>query len=93
VGLIGHTKSDATETIANLVEDAEALYEASIAGAEQLSPDNVLRLLKDRGVDVVEWRDWEVLDAHERALGEPHGRERIKVVPREEMIDIALGRH
>lgn len=92
VGLIGHTKSDASETIANLVEDADALYEASIAGPEQLSPDNILRLLKDRGVDVIEWRNWEVLDAHERALGEPQGRERIKVVPRDEMINIALGR-
>jgi ferredoxin--NADP+ reductase len=92
VGLIGHTKSDASETIANLVEDADALYEASIAGPEQLSPDNILRLLKERGVDVVEWRDWEVLDAHERALGEPQGRERVKVVPRDEMINIALGR-
>ncbi|MDF2846449.1 MAG: pyridine nucleotide-disulfide oxidoreductase, partial [Oerskovia sp.] len=26
---------------------------------------------------------------HERTLGEPHGRERIKVVPREDMIRIA----
>ncbi|WP_084077326.1 FAD-dependent oxidoreductase [Demequina sp. NBRC 110057] len=93
VGLIGHTKSDAQETIANLVEDAERLYAESKAGAEQLSPDNVLHLLKERGVDVVQWHDWEVLDAHERALGEADGRERIKVVPRDEMTDIALKRH
>ncbi len=92
VGLIGHTKSDAQETIANLVEDADALFAGSQAGAEQLSPDNVLTLLKSRGVPVVEWHDWEVLDAHERALGEAEGRERIKVVPREEMTDIALKR-
>ncbi len=45
-----------------------------------------------RGVPVVEWHDWEVLDAHELALGEAEGRERIKVVPREEMTDIALKR-
>jgi ferredoxin--NADP+ reductase len=92
VGLIGHTKSDASETIANLVADAQALEAASIAGAEQLSPDNILRLLKERGVDVIEWRDWEVLDAHERALGEAQSRERIKVVPRDEMVNIALRR-
>ena len=35
---------------------------------------------------------WELLDAHERALGEAEGRERIKVVPRDEMVGIALGR-
>ncbi|WP_062383720.1 FAD-dependent oxidoreductase [Demequina iriomotensis] len=92
VGLIGHTKSDASETIANLVEDAPSLYAETKATPAQLSPDNVLRLLKSRGVPVVQWADWEILDAHERAVGEPHGRERIKVVPREEMTEIALSR-
>ncbi len=92
VGLIGHTKSDATETVANLVEDAAALYAGTHASAEQLSPDNILRLLKDRGVPVVQWADWQLLDAHERGLGEAQGRERVKVVPRDEMTDIALGR-
>jgi len=92
VGLIGSTKSDAAETINNLVEDAEALFAASQAGPEQLSPDNILRLLKDRGVPVVEWDDWQVLNSHEKALGEAQGRERVKVVPREEMTDVALGR-
>lgn len=92
VGLIGHTKSDATETIAHLVEDVDELYAKTQATPEQLSPDNVMRLLKERGVDVIQWHDWEVLDAHERALGEADGRERIKVVPREEMVDISLKR-
>jgi ferredoxin--NADP+ reductase len=92
VGLIGSTKSDAAETIENLVADAESLFAASQAGPEQLSPDKVLTLLKSRGVPVVPWKDWEVLDAHERATGEAEERERIKVVPREEMTDIALGR-
>ncbi len=92
VGLIGSTKSDAQETIENLVADADALYAQSQAGAEQLSPDNVLNLLKSRGVPVVEWHDWEVLDEHERLLGENEGRERVKVVPREEMTDIAKKR-
>ncbi len=92
VGLIGHTKSDATETINHLVDDAAQLYQDSTAGAEQLSPDNLLAKLKERGVPVIEWADWEVLDAHERQLGEESGRERVKVVPREEMTDIALKR-
>ena len=92
VGLIGHTKSDAAETVSHIVEDIEALYTETRAGAEQLSPDNVLRLLKDRGVPVIQWRDWEVLDAHERSNGEAAGRERVKVVPREDMTDIALSR-
>lgn len=44
-------------------------------------------------MDVVEWHDFALLDEHERSLGEPHGRERIKVVPREEMIAVAKKRH
>jgi ferredoxin--NADP+ reductase len=92
VGLIGHTKSDAQETIGHIVEDAEALVASSAAQAVALSPDNLLTLLKDRGVPVVQWEDWEVLDAHEVALGESQGRERIKVVPRDEMTNVALRR-
>ena len=92
VGLIGSTKSDAAETIAHLVEDAPQLYANTLASPEQLSPDNFLRLLRERGVSVVQWRDWEALDAHEQSLGEAAGRERIKVVPREEMTEVALKR-
>jgi ferredoxin--NADP+ reductase len=92
VGLIGHTKSDAQETIGHVVDDAEGLIAASRAEPVSLSPANLLTLLRDRGVRVVRWEDWEVLDAHERALGEPQGRERIKVVPRDEMTKVALRR-
>lgn len=55
-------------------------------------PQAVLDFLEQRGVEVVDWSGWELLDAHEQQLGEPHGRERIKVVPREEMLATALGR-
>ena len=92
VGLIGHTKSDAQETVEHIVEDAEALMAASAAEPEALSPDKLLTLLRERDVPVVQWEDWEVLDAHEVALGEAQGRERVKVVPREEMTDVALRR-
>jgi len=92
VGLIGSTKSDAAETIANLVADSDALFAGTQASPEQLSPDNVFQLLKSRNVPVVQWKDWEVLDSHEQALGEAQSRERVKVVPREEMTDVALGR-
>jgi ferredoxin--NADP+ reductase len=41
-------------------------------------------------VQAIQWAGWELLDAYERSLGEPHGRERVKVVPREEMVRVAL---
>ena len=81
VGLIGHTKSDASETVRHLVADA-----ASLTPAPDADPQQVLDFLRGKGVDVLTWNDWEALDAYERALGEPHGRERVKVVSREEMV-------
>ena len=85
VGLIGHTKSDASETISCLLEDAATLPSAGVR-----EPDALLRHLYDAGVELTIWDDWERLDAHEIALGEAAGRTRIKVVSREEMI--AVGR-
>ncbi|GAA2719961.1 FAD-dependent oxidoreductase [Cellulomonas aerilata] len=95
VGLIGHTKSDATETIRHLVEDVvagDSEQGPSVRTAVETEPDAVTEFLRSRAVPVVEWSDWELLDAHERALGEAAGRERIKVVPRDEMTLIARAR-
>lgn len=86
VGLIGHTKSDAAETIAHLREDAPRLPKAA-----DRDPRSIDELLASRGVRVVDWAGWLRLDGHERALGEVVGRERIKVVPRDEMLGIGLG--
>ena len=86
VGLIGHTKSDATETIRHLVEDVDTLERAQLR-----APEDVTALLDERGVGHVEWSGWMLLDGYEQSLGEPHGRTRIKVVPRAEMLAIARG--
>lgn len=86
VGLIGHTKSDATETIKHLVSDVDALDRAP-----ERDPAAVTDHLAAKGVGHVEWTGWMVLDAWEQQLGAPHGRERIKVVPREEMLAIIRG--
>ncbi|WP_235734885.1 hypothetical protein [Nocardioides alcanivorans] len=84
VGLIGHTKSDAAETIRSLLDDLDG-----IPVPESPARESILEHLAARGVDVVTHEDWLRLDAHELALGESGGRERIKVVPREEMIRAA----
>jgi ferredoxin--NADP+ reductase len=86
VGLIGHTKGDALETINNLLADSDNLRKA-----EAPDRDGVLQLLDERGVEYTTWEGWNRLDAHEKSLGEAAGRERIKVVPREEMVSIARG--
>ncbi|SDC16253.1 FAD-dependent oxidoreductase [Nocardioides lianchengensis] len=86
VGLIGHTKSDAAETVASLLADLDTLRTA-----ETTDPAAILEHLAERGVEVIGWDGWERLDAHEVALGEAAGRERIKVVPRDEMLRAARG--
>jgi len=91
VGLIGHTKSDASETIRHLGEDVAEAGDAFYTATDR-DPSAVTDFLAGRGVDVVQWSGWELLDAYEKELGQPHGRERVKVVPREEMVHVALGR-
>ena len=86
VGLIGHTKGDALETIANVVAD-----QGSLAAPESPEPAAVTDFLTERGVEYTDWNGWRVLDTHERSLGEPQGRERVKVVSREEMLKVSLG--
>jgi ferredoxin--NADP+ reductase len=84
VGLIGHTKSDAKETIEHLLADLD-----SIPVPEAGAADAIVEHLESRGVEFTTEAGWALLDAHELSLGESSGRERIKVVPREEMIRIS----
>ncbi|WP_433593503.1 FAD-dependent oxidoreductase [Nocardia sp. CA-145437] len=81
VGLIGHTKGDANETVACLLDDA-----AELASATDSDPDAVVEWLTAKGIPFTTWAGWYRLDAHERALGEPLGRERVKVVERADML-------
>ena len=82
IGLIGHTKSDAAETVTSLLADLPGIAPAEIA-----DPEAILAHLSGRGVDYTTWAEWERLDAHEIELGLAQGRERVKVVPREDMIN------
>ncbi len=84
VGLIGATKSDAMETIRHLVNDQANWW--SPAEPQEAA---VVELLRERGVEYTDLDGWHALDTHERELGAAEGRERIKVVPRDEMVAIS----
>ncbi|MFT4211667.1 MAG: FAD-dependent oxidoreductase [Microbacterium sp.] len=86
VGLIGHTKSDAMETIQHLINDQGSWWRP-----EDSSPESIPALLASRGVAWTDLDGWHRLDQHEIALGAPHERARIKVVPRDEMVRISRG--
>jgi len=84
VGLIGHTKGDAAETVRSLLADA-----GTLAQPVRPEPDEILDFLAQRGVPYTTWDGWGLLDAHEQSLGVPEGRERVKVVEREEMLRVS----
>jgi ferredoxin--NADP+ reductase len=84
VGLIGHTKSDAAETVANLLADVPGLDRAP-----QRDPQAVHALFEAKKLPVTDFEGWTRLDAHERSLGEPVTRERIKLHSRHEMTRVA----
>ena len=96
VGLIGHTKGDALETIGFLLEDR-----LNLPGAQEPSEAAVTDLLEQRSVEYTTWEGWLKLDAHELQLGADFAssdpthtglvRERIKVVPRADMVAVSRG--
>jgi ferredoxin--NADP+ reductase len=76
-GVIGTNKKDAADTVSKILADAEAgaLNEPT---AEPVVPEGA-----------VTWDEWRAIDAHETALGEPHGRPRVKLVRVEHMHEAA----
>ncbi len=86
VGLIGHTKSDAMETISHLINDQGSWWDPA-----DPSPEAIPALLAERGVAWTDLDGWHRLDEHEVALGAPHERARIKVVDRDEMVRVSRG--
>ncbi|MFE4257693.1 FAD-dependent oxidoreductase [Streptomyces sp. NPDC056883] len=83
IGLIGHTKGDANETVASLLADHAAGNLLTPAAPE---PEAVETFLGQKEVRFTTWEGWYKLDAAEKALGEPQGRERVKLVEREDML-------
>ncbi|MEU3299088.1 FAD-dependent oxidoreductase [Streptomyces sp. NPDC006678] len=83
VGLIGHTKGDANETVASLLDDhgSGRLHTPSAP-----DPEAVVAFLDRTNVRYTTWQGWYRLDEAERALGAAEDRERVKIVDREGML-------
>lgn len=86
VGLIGHTKADAIETIAHVIADRATWWKPDMP-----EEDAITATLKERNVDFIAWDNWRLIDAAEKALGVASGRERVKLFDRSEMLDISKG--
>jgi ferredoxin--NADP+ reductase len=88
-GVIGTNKRDAQETVTNLLED---LAEGRLPEPADPDPDGVDALVSQRAPEAVRYDGWELIDAAEKAAGEPLGRPRVKLTRIDEMVDVALGR-
>ena len=80
VGLIGHTKSDAAETVGHLLE-------LTTETAPQRSDEAVDAFFAERGANVFTHEHWLKLNEHEIALGEAQERLRVMVPTREGWLD------
>jgi ferredoxin--NADP+ reductase len=88
-GVIGTNKKDANDTVARLLED--------LGGGRLLAPaaigDAALdAFIRARAPNLVDYAGWARIDRHERKLGEPHGRPRIKLTRVQEMLAAAKRR-
>ncbi len=85
-GVIGTNKKCAADTVARVLEDLGRgrLDEPSAPDGEAIEA-----WLHGRVPGLVTWHGWQAIDAHERALGAPQGRPRVKLVRIAEMQGLA----
>jgi ferredoxin--NADP+ reductase len=89
VGVIGTNKKDAADTVKRILEDVEA--GALNRPRESADPEAVSEWLAEHVPGAVRWDGWVKIDEHERSVGEPLGRPRVKLIGIEEMVTIAGG--
>ena len=90
VGLIGSTKSDALETVGNILEDwARAAQAGQFTAKDRAGsadkPGSIRQLLASRGISPLDYDAWHRIDACEKAEGAKAGRDRIKITDAEVM--------
>ncbi len=87
-GVIGTNKKDAADTVARIVDDAQA----GALAADRPDADAVDAFVRERVPGVVSWEGWRLIDEHETATGAEQGRPRVKLVRLEQMADVAARR-
>jgi ferredoxin/flavodoxin---NADP+ reductase len=89
VGVIGTNKKDAADTVARIREDLEsgALNRPSLSADREA----IWEWLARCAPDAVRWDGWLRIDEHERSIGKPQGRPRVKLVALSEMLSIVSG--
>jgi ferredoxin--NADP+ reductase len=87
-GVIGSNKSDSADTVATLLSDLEG---RELTDFSEDHPESIVEWLLSRQPKLVTDDHWQLIDAHERSAGEPHGRPRVKLTSVEELLRISHG--
>jgi ferredoxin/flavodoxin---NADP+ reductase len=85
-GVIGTNKKDAQETVDAIFED---LAGGRLREPPAPDPEEVRATLRERQPELVTYEGWSEIDRHERGLGEPSGRPRVKLTRIDEMLRVA----
>ncbi len=85
-GVIGTNKKDSQDTVDTLIAD---LSGAQLSEVGPDYSDELAGWLLERQPELVSDEHWQLIDAHERDAGEPHGRPRVKLARVADMLRIA----
>jgi ferredoxin--NADP+ reductase len=83
-GVIGTNKKDANDTVDRLLEDLAA---GRLLDPPQISDAALEQFVRARQPQLVDYAAWNRIDRHERGLGEPAGRPRVKLTRLEELLE------
>ncbi|OBB92020.1 FAD-dependent oxidoreductase [Mycobacterium sp. 852002-40037_SCH5390672] len=89
-GVIGTNKKDSQETVDTLLADLSGAGDG-LADFPDDHADQLADWLASRQPKLVTSEHWDLIDAHERAAGEPHGRPRVKLPSLSKLLRVSHG--
>jgi ferredoxin--NADP+ reductase len=90
-GVIGTNKKDSQDTVDTLLADLARADRGGLADFPDDHADRLADWLASRQPQLVTSKHWELIDAHERAAGEPHGRPRVKLPSLAKLLRVSHG--
>ncbi len=90
-GVIGTNKKDSQETVDTLLADLAGAKEGELSDFGADHADKLAAWLAERQPKLVTSAHWDLIDQHERAAGEPHGRPRVKLPSLTKLLHVGHG--
>ena len=90
-GVIGTNKKDSQDTVDTLLADLAGADNGALADFPDDHAAQLADWLASRQPKLVTSAHWDLIDAHERAAGEPHGRPRVKLPSLAKLLNVSHG--